>query len=106
MSDTEGKLPPIHPGEFVREDFLKPLNLSPYALAKAMGVPRTRVERLVREETPITGDTALRLSRALGCSPQFWLGLQAQYELECAEDAADQAALDAIPLLNPQAAAE
>ena len=88
MSDKEGKLPPIHPGEFVREDFLKPLNLSAYALAKAMGVPRTRVERLVREETPITGDTALRLGHWFGTSAQFWLNLQSAYDIRLAEKTA------------------
>ena len=106
MSSPQAKLPPIHPGEILREDFLKPIGLSAYALAKAMGVPRTRVERLVREEAPITADTALRLSRAVGCSTQFWLGLQMQFDLERAEDASDAAALDAIPLLNPPVAAE
>jgi antitoxin HigA-1 len=57
------RLPPLHVGEVLREEFLVPLKLSPYALAKALGVPRTRVERLVREETALTADTALRLSR-------------------------------------------
>lgn len=56
------KLPPIHPGEILREEFLKPLKLMPYAMASALGVPRTRIERLAREEKPVTADTALRLS--------------------------------------------
>jgi addiction module HigA family antidote len=82
------RLPPIHPGEVLREDFLAPLRLSPYAVAHACGVPRTRIERLAREETPVTADTALRLSRYFGTTAQFWMNLQAQYDLERAEDAA------------------
>jgi len=82
------KLPPIHPGEVLREDFLQPMKLTPYAVARACGVPRTRIERLAREETPVTADTALRLARYLGTTPQFWMGMQAQYDLERAEDEA------------------
>ena len=81
------RLPPIHPGEVLREDFLLPMKLSPYAVARACGVPRTRIERLAREETPVTADTALRLSRYFGTTPQFWMGMQTQYDLERAEDA-------------------
>jgi addiction module HigA family antidote len=82
------RLPPIHPGEVLREEFLRPMKLSPYAVARACGVPRTRIERLAREETPVTADTALRLSRYFGTTPQFWMGMQGQYDLERAEDAA------------------
>jgi antitoxin HigA-1 len=78
------RLPPLHAGEVLREEFLVPLKLSPYALAKALDVPRTRVERLVKEETALTADTALRLSRYFGTTAEFWLNLQAGYELECA----------------------
>lgn len=82
------RLPPIHPGEVLREEFLVPMRLTPYALARACGVPRTRIERLSREETPVTADTALRLARYFNTSAEFWMGLQAQYDLERAEDAA------------------
>lgn len=99
------RLPPLHPGEMLREEFLVPLGLSPYALAKAMGVPRTRVERLIREETALTPDTALRLSRAVGWSPEMWLSLQKDFELESARLAVDPAELEAIPSLNPRALA-
>ncbi len=78
------KLPPLHPGEILREEFLVPLGLSSGALAKAMGVPRTRVERIAAEATGITADTALRLSKALGTSPQLWLNLQSRYDVETA----------------------
>lgn len=79
------KLPPLHPGEILREEFLVPLNLSAGALAKAMGVPRTRVERIVAETSGITADTALRLSKALGTSAELWLNLQTRYDVETAE---------------------
>ena len=82
------RLAPIHPGQVLREDFLRPMQLTPYAVARACGVPRTRIERLAREETPVTADTALRLSRYLGTTPQFWMGMQVQYDLERAEDEA------------------
>lgn len=81
------RLPPIHPGEVLREEFLLPMRLTPYAIAQACGVPRTRIERLAREETPVTADTALRLSRYFGTTPEFWMGMQAQYDLERAQDA-------------------
>jgi addiction module HigA family antidote len=80
------KLPYVHPGEVPREDFLVPMKLAPYTLAKALGVPRTRIERLAREETPVTADTALRLARYFGTTPGFWMGMQAQYDIERAAD--------------------
>jgi len=80
------KLAPVHPGEILREEFLVPMNLSPYAVARAIGVPRTRIERLAREETPVTADTALRLAKYFETSAAFWMGLQAQHDLEQAED--------------------
>ena len=80
------RLPPVHPGEVLREDFLKPMGLTPYAVAQACGVPRTRIERLARGETPVTADTALRLARYFGTTAGFWMGIQIQYDLECAQD--------------------
>jgi addiction module HigA family antidote len=80
------KLPPIHPGEVLREEFLVPMQLSALAVARVVGVPRTRIERLVNEQTALTADTALRLAKAFGTTPAFWIGLQAQYDIECAED--------------------
>lgn len=96
-------LPPLHPGEVLREEFLVPLNLSPYALAKACGVPRTRVERIAREEMGVTADTALRLGRYFGIEPQFWLNLQNRYDLATAGDAIGPA-LDRIPKHQSRAA--
>lgn len=78
-------LPPIHPGEQLREEFMKPLGLSAYRLAKDIGVPVSRVQDIAAERRAITGDTALRLARYFGTSPEFWLNLQRDYELERAE---------------------
>jgi antitoxin HigA-1 len=80
------KLPPVHPGEVLREEFLRPMNLSAYAVARAIGVPRTRIERLTNEQTAVTADTALRLAKYFGTSAAFWMGIQAQHDLEHAED--------------------
>lgn len=88
-------LPPLHPGEVLREEFMKPLALTAYALAKACHVPRTRMERIAREEIAISADSALRLSRFFGNSPEFWLGLQADYDVETARTKIS-AELDAI----------
>jgi addiction module HigA family antidote len=81
------KLPPLHPGEVLREEFLVPLGLSAATLAKAMGVPRTRVERIASESIGITADSALRLGKALGTSTQLWLNLQNRFDVETAERA-------------------
>jgi addiction module HigA family antidote len=80
-------MPPIHPGETLREDFLKPLGLSANRLAMELIVPVTRVNDIVRGKRAITADTALRLARYFGSTPQFWMNLQANYDLERAEDA-------------------
>jgi addiction module HigA family antidote len=96
-------LPPLHPGEVLREEFLVPLKLTPYAVAKACGVPRTRIERIAREELGITADTALRLGRYFGIEPQFWLNLQNRFDLETT-GAAIKPALGRIPPLRKKAA--
>ena len=76
------KLSNIHPGEVLNEEFLKPLNLSAYRLAKETKIPQTRISEIVKKRRRITADTALRLSKFFGNSPQFWLGLQNDYDLE------------------------
>jgi|SRR5262245_14682601 len=86
---TKKSLTPIHPGEILREEFLAPLGMTPYALATELHVPRTRVERLVREETAMTPDTALRLARYFGTTPEFWLSIQARYDLEMVREDLD-----------------
>ncbi|TPI47471.1 HigA family addiction module antidote protein [Mesorhizobium sp. B2-9-1] len=72
---------PIHPGEILRAEFLEPLDLKPYTVAKKLHVPRTRIERLANETTPVTPDTALRLAKFFGTTPQFWMNMQASYDL-------------------------
>lgn len=76
------KLPNVHPGEVLREEFLKPLGISQYQLAKSTSVPLTRVAEICRGRRGITADTALRLARYFGTTPKFWLGLQQDFELE------------------------
>jgi len=80
------KLSPIHPGEVLLEEFIKPMNLSQNRLAIDIGVDARRINEIVLGKRSITADTALRLARFFGNSPQFWLGLQTQYDLDIAED--------------------
>jgi addiction module HigA family antidote len=91
-------LPPIHPGEILREEFLAPLGLSAGALARRIHVPRTRIERLVAGQTAVTPDTALRLARIFGTTPEFWMSMQASFDLktEQARLAADIEAIDPL----------
>ena len=81
------KLPPMHPGEVLREEFLVPLRLSAGALAKACGLPRTRIERITAETIGVSADTALRLGKALRTTPTLWLNLQTDYDVERARRA-------------------
>ena len=78
-------LPPIHPGEQLREEFMRPLGLTAYRLAKDIGVPVSRVQAIIAERRGISGDTALRLARYFDTTPEFWLNMQRDYELETAE---------------------
>lgn len=73
---------PLHPGEFLREEYLVPLGITAGQLAKALGLPRTRIERIVKEDVGISTDTALRLARYFKTTPAFWLNLQQAYEVE------------------------
>ena len=85
---TSGRrLPPVHPGRFLRDEFLEPLDLSVHALAKALGVPRPRLNEVVRGRRSLGTDAALRLARYFGTSPEFWISLQARYDLDVAERA-------------------
>jgi addiction module HigA family antidote len=94
-------LPPIHPGEQLREEFMKPFDLSAYKLAKEIDVPVSRVQDIASERRAITGDTALRLGRYFGTTPEFWLNLQRDYDLERAEiEAGDQI----VAKVHPRAA--
>jgi len=82
---TAKTLPNVHPGEILLEEFLKPLDLSQNALARAIGVPPRRINEIVLGKRGVTADTAMRLARAFGTSERFWLGLQADYDLEQAQ---------------------
>ncbi|MBD2106222.1 HigA family addiction module antitoxin [Nodosilinea sp. FACHB-13] len=83
---TEEKLRPIHPGEVLLEEFLKPMNLSQNQIALALRVPARRINEIVLGKRRITADTALRLARYFNTSPRFWLGLQMDYDLDIAQD--------------------
>lgn len=104
MTDTTYAFvsPLPHPGEHLREDYMLPLKLTAGALAKAMGLKdRTRVERIAREKQPITADTALRLARVFGTSPQMWINLQTNHDLSVAA----LAAKDELAAIKPLAVA-
>ena len=84
---TEERLPPVHPGEVLLEEFLKPLGLSQNRLGLSLGVPPRRINEIVLHKRRVSADTALRLGRYFGTSPRFWLGLQSDYDLDVATDA-------------------
>ena len=83
---TSKKMTPLHPGEILQEEFLKPMNLSQNRLALDIRVPARRINEIVHDKRRITADTALRLAKYFDMSPQFWLGLQMDYDLDIAED--------------------
>jgi len=80
--------PPVHPGEYLSEEYLRPLSLTPYSLAQRLAIPRTRIERLCRGQTSVTPDTALRLARYFETTADFWMNLQSLYDLTVAEQQA------------------
>lgn len=91
-------LPPVHPGEILLEDFLKPLNITRYRLAKSIGVPQRRIDEICAGGRAITAETALRLARFFGTDAQSWLNLQSHYDLECLElRLADRIEREVIP---------
>ena len=93
---TRKKLNPVHPGEILQYEFIEPLGLNQNKLAQAIHVPARRINEIVLKKRSITADTALRLSRYFNNSPQFWLGLQMDYELDVAEDKLDAQILKEI----------
>lgn len=96
------KLPPIHPGEILREEFLEPMGISQYRLAKDISVPPRRINEIVHGKRSITADTALRLGRFFNMSPQFWLNLQIRYDLEITEDRLENRLDDEVHVLQVQ----
>lgn len=103
MERTINGLPPVHPGEYIREA-LDDLGITQAALAKSLGVSAMRISHLVRAERPVTAELALRLGRAFGQSPQYWLNLQAAYDLKMAKSALTGELANISPLLSPLAA--
>ena len=97
------KLPPIHPGEILKEEFLDPMGISQYRLAKDISVPPRRINEIVHGKRSITADTALRLGRYFGMSPQFWLNLQTRFDLEVAEDLLEDRLNEEVHALQVQA---
>ena len=83
---TETIMPPVYPGEILLEEFLNPLNVSQYQLAKEIGVPARRINEIVHGQRRISADTALRLARYFGTSERFWINLQSRYDLEVERD--------------------
>lgn len=79
------RLPPVHPGEILREEFLAPMGISVYELANALHAPRSRINDVVLGRRAVTTDTAMRLARYFGTSPEFWINLQARYDLDVAD---------------------
>jgi len=86
MANLKKTMPPIHPGETLREDFMKPLGLSANRLAINLRVPAARIGEIIHGRRSISADTALRLARYFGMSPRFWINLQVNYDLEVAQD--------------------
>jgi addiction module HigA family antidote len=82
--DGDDVMPPVHPGEILREEFLKPLGMTPYALSKRMHVPQNRLTAILAGKRALTADTAMRLAKVFGVGPEFWLGLQADHDIEVA----------------------
>ncbi len=80
------KLAPIHPGEILKEEFIEPLEITPYRVAKDTHTPATRISEIIKGRRSITADTALRFSRYFGTTAEFWLNLQIRYDLDVAED--------------------
>lgn len=95
---SEKLYPPIHPGEVLMEDFINGFGITQNRLAVSIGVPPRRINEIVHGKRAITADTALRLGRYFGVSPQFWLNLQTQYELELAEDRVSEQIAAITPL--------
>ena len=96
----EKKLLPIHPGEILRDEFLEPMGISQYRLAKDISVPPRRINEIVQGKRSITADTALRLGRFFGMSAQFWLNLQTRYDLEITEDLLEDRLVEEVHTLK------
>jgi len=101
---TQNKLAPVHPGEILLEEFMKPLRLSQTRLGRNLGVSPRRINEIVHSKRSITADTALRLSRFFGTSAEFWLGLQADFDLDTASDRLADRILREVQVYRPELA--
>ena len=95
--------PPVHPGEILLEEFLKPMGISQYRLAKDIGVPAMRINKIVHKERGISPDTALRLARYFGMSVEFWTGIQVHYDTEMTKMNLGSRLENTVTVLNPAA---
>lgn len=97
-------LNPTHPGEMLLEEFLKPMGISPYKLAKDICVPQSRISKILKKERGITADTALRLAHYFGMTAEFWINLQAGYELKMARSQLGKAIIKSVQPFHQEAA--
>ena len=98
---TVRKLAPLHPGEVLFEEFMKPMGLSQNRLGRDLGVPPRRINEIIHGKRSVTADSALRLARYFGTSAQFWMGLQSDYDLETAEDQLSEKIAREVKLSGP-----
>ena len=86
MNEQTEKMPPVHPGEILLEDFLKPMGITPYRLTRGLNVPKSKISAILKGKRSITADTALRLARFFATIPKLWLNLQVSYDLDTEQD--------------------
>jgi len=103
MKKQNTKMSPIHPGEILLEEFLKPMKISQYKIAKEIHVPARRINEIVHRKRAISADTALRLGRYFAMSPQFWMNLQTHYDLEIQRDKLDSRLEKEVQVMKPAA---
>jgi len=103
MRKQKERLDPVHPGDVLREDFMKPLGLSAYAVAKAIGATPIAISEIIRSKRSVSADMALKLGRFFGVSPELWMGIQADYDLEIARNRSEKKIFRRVQPLNRQA---
>jgi antitoxin HigA-1 len=103
MSKRKDRLDRVHPGDVLREDFMKPLDLSAYAVAKAVGATPIAISQIIRRKRAVSAEMALKLGRLFSVSPELWMGIQADYDLELARDRSESRILRRVHPLRPNA---
>jgi addiction module HigA family antidote len=101
MSERKDRLDPVHPGDVLREDFMKPLGLSSSAVAKAIGATPIAISEIIRRKRAVSAEMALKLGRLFSVSPELWMGIQADYDLELARDRSEAKILRRVHPLKP-----